>query len=92
MSLDAALRKLGVEVVWPPRCLVQQITILCGLFFHLSKLFELLLLHHIGELFANQLQLLLVEDVNVLIEVLVEPLMLQHLLGSSSLFWYFLQH
>lgn len=58
----------------------------------LLEVAELLLLEDVGELLANELQLLFVEDVDVLVDVLGEPWVEQDVLSRRPLLRHLLQH
>lgn len=92
MRLDAAFSEFSIEVMGHSRCKVKQITFLSCFFLHFFEFFKLLLLNDICELLTNELELLLVKDIDMFIQILVEPFMLQHLIGGNSLFWDLLEH
>jgi hypothetical protein len=76
MRLDAAFSEFGIEVMRHSGCKVEQIAFLSCFLFHFFEFFKLLLLNDICELLTNELELLLVEDIDMLIQILIEPFML----------------
>ena len=101
MRLQTAFGELCVQVVGSTRGLMcRQLTRLilaldCAqlelllLFF---EVFKFLLLQDVCELFPDEFQFLLVEDVYVIIDIIVEPWMNQHLLGRGSQLRHLLKH
>ena len=53
---------------------------------------QFFLLQHIGEFLPYKLQLLLIEYIDMLIDVIVEPGVIEHLVGGGSLLRDFLKH
>lgn len=67
-------------------------SLLLQLLLLLFEIPQLFLLQYIGEFFPYKLQLLLIKYINVLINIVVEPRVVQHLVGCGSLLWDFLEH
>ena len=94
MRLDAALREFCVEIVGLPRGLDDHLRI-AGSELLLPLLFEVaqfLFLDDVGELFADQLQLLLVEDVDGLRVLISKPWVREDVMGRGAQLGRLLQH
>ena len=95
VGLDAALGKLGVEIVRSSGSLMIGQVSLSGVNEALLLLHEftkLLLLKDVSELFPDELKLLLIENINMLVYLIVKPCMLQDILCCSPLLWRLLKH
>ena len=99
VSLDAALGELCVQVVGPARSLLHDglaaqfgADRLEQLRASVLELLELLLLQDVGELLADELELLLVEDVDVRVDVVLQPRVPEGVLSSRSLLRRLRQH
>ena len=90
MCLDAALSELGVEIVGHSWSKIDHTSFLSSLFFHFFEFLKFLLLDDVGKFFTYQFKFLLVEDVDGLIQLVVQPIVLKHLFGGGSLLWHFL--
>lgn len=82
MSLYAALSEFCVEIIGPPRSKMSQVirrlimvleSLLLQLLPLLLEVSQLFLLQYISEFLPNELQLLLIEYIDMLIDVIVEP-------------------
>ena len=95
MGLDAALGKLGVKIVISSGSLmVGQVSVgrVNEALLLLLEFAKLLLLKDVRELLTDELELLLIEYIDVLVNIIVQPRMLQDILSCSSLPWHLLKH
>ena len=67
-------------------------SLLLQLLFLLFEIPQLLLLQNIGEFFPNELQFLLIKYIDMLVDVVIEPRVIQYLVCSGPLLRDFLEH